>query len=300
MILSLDYDSPAALRGFLAERGFGMQKKFGQNFLVNGEVRRRLVEALEAPSESIVWEVGPGLGAMTVLLLDAGVRLTAFEIDRGFSAVLRELFDDRPHFSLVEGDVLKTWPARAAVENPRFFFGNLPYNIAATLIASFIEADFNFERAVVTVQKEVAQRMAAKRGDADYSSFSVLIASAYSVRPLLTLKPHSFYPAPNVDSRAVVLERRPFTVPPSAAPFFRPMIRALFASRRKTVRNNLDAYIASLSLPGVPPPRVTDFCAAALGVADIDARARAETLDLNDFARLAAVLGTMIEKERQI
>lgn len=280
MSLSLEYDSPAALRRFLDERGFGMQKKFGQNFLVNRAARERLVEALGAGTGARAWEVGPGLGSMTELLLDKSLDLTVFEIDRGFAGALRELFGERPGFRLVEGDALKTWPVEAREKGAaRFFFGNLPYNIAAVLIASFIEADVFFDRSVVTVQKEVAKRMTAQAGDEDYSSFSVLCASAYSVRPLMTLKPHSFYPAPNVDSQAVVMERRPFVLPPEVLRVFRPLVRALFSSRRKTVKNNLEAFLSSPDLAG-----------AALAEARIDPAVRAEKMDLEAFSRLAAAI----------
>jgi 16S rRNA (adenine1518-N6/adenine1519-N6)-dimethyltransferase len=277
---SVDYDSPAALRRFLEERGFGMQKKFGQNFLVNRAARERLVDALEAEEGSAVWEVGPGLGAMTALLLDRGLELTAFEIDRGFAAALREFFGGRPNFRLVEGDVLKTWSAAARDSgSPVFFFGNLPYNIAATLIASFIESDVFFNRAVVTVQKEVARRMAAKPGDEDYSSFSVLCASAYAVRPLMTLKPHSFYPAPNVDSQAVVMDRRPLDIDPQVQRVFRPLVRALFSSRRKTVRNNLEAFLRS-----------GELAAAALETSGISGDLRAEKLSVPEFVSIAKAI----------
>lgn len=280
---SLNYDSPADLRRFLDERGFGMQKKFGQNFLVNRAVRERLADALEAENGASVWEVGPGLGAVTELLLGRGLQLTAFEIDRGFAVALREFFADRPNFRLVEGDALRTWPIEArASGTPRFFFGNLPYNIAAVLIASFIEADVFFDRSVVTVQKEVAKRMAAKAGDEDYSSFSVLCASAYSVRPLVTLKPHSFFPAPNVDSQAVVMDRRPFDLAPEVLRVFRPLVRALFSSRRKTVKNNLEAFLSS-----------GELASAALSEAGISPDLRAERMSVDDFASLARAVSVL-------
>jgi 16S rRNA (adenine1518-N6/adenine1519-N6)-dimethyltransferase len=299
--LSLDYDSPVSLRHFLDERGFGMQKKFGQNFLVNRSARERLVDALGAGSDDEVWEVGPGLGAMTVPLLSRGCRVSVFEIDRGFSTVLRELFSGEPRFSIIEGDVLKTWSQEVQKNKaPAFFFGNLPYNIAATLIASFIEAGCFFRRAVVTVQKEVADRMVAKPGSKDYSSFSVLCSSAYSVKPLMTLKPHSFYPAPNVDSAAVVMERRPFDgehgkcTPDGSLdvpPLFRLLVRALFASRRKTVRNNLDAFLRSgkTGYP-IPPEQCQNIVVRALEKAGIDPLARAETLSLEEFSQLTNAL----------
>ncbi len=277
MTPSVDYDSPVALRRFLEERGFGMQKKFGQNFLVNRAARERLVAALGAAEGDSVWEVGPGLGAMTALLLERGLKVTAFEIDRGFAESLRAFFAESPFFRLVEGDALKTWPAEArAAGGPRFFFGNLPYNIAAVLLASFIESGTYFDRAVVTVQKEVAKRMAAKCGEADYSSFSVLCASAYEVKPLMTLKPHSFYPAPNVDSQAVVMERHPFELDGETLAVFRPLVRALFSSRRKTVRNNLESFLRSAAMAG-----------DALSAAGVKPELRAERLGLEEFASIA-------------
>ena len=152
-----DYDSPLALKAFLDARGMAMQKKFGQNFMVNRASRERLVDALSLGTGSTVWEIGPGLGAMTDEILNRGAKLTAFEIDRGFSAVLGEIFADRANFSLIQGDVLKNW--RPAVERlgvPDCLFGNLPYNIAAAIIGDMISDGIRFNTVVVTVQKEVA------------------------------------------------------------------------------------------------------------------------------------------------
>lgn len=286
MIPSIEYDSPVALRRFLDERGLGMQKKFGQNFLVNRGARERLLDALGAGAADSAWEVGPGLGAMTSGLLERGVSVTAFEIDRGFAAALRDLFIDRPTFRLVEGDVLRTWGAEAAAGLPPFFVGNLPYNIAATLLANLIEDGAIFDRAVVTVQKEVAKRMTAKPGEDDYSSFSILCSSAYRVSPLMTLKPGSFYPAPNVDSAAVIMERRTDGTMEHLPRLFRPLVRALFSSRRKTVRNNLEAYAASIGAG----PRASEIAAASLAAARVNPAVRAETLDIASFAALATAL----------
>lgn len=296
--LSIDYDSPTALRRFLDERGFGMQKKFGQNFLINRNARERLVDALGAEPGETVWEVGPGLGAMTAILLERGLSMTAFEIDRGFAAALRECFGELDSFRLVEGDALKTWPVEQRERGlGRYFFGNLPYNIAAVLIASFIESGAYFDRAVVTVQKEVAKRMAAKAGDEDYSSFSVLCASAYAVRPLLTLKPASFYPAPNVDSAAVAMDRLSASAPGAASRYFRPLVRALFSSRRKTVRNNLETFASAAlgsAAPGAKPSASGELAAAALSAAGIDGKLRAERLSFEEFAALAAAFESLI------
>ena len=109
-----DYDSPASLRSFLEQQGMAMQKKFGQNFLINPMARRRLVDALQVDDSTTVWEVGPGLGAMTDEILSRGASVTAFEIDRGFAACVSDFFEEyhaKGRFNLVLGDVLKNMEA---------------------------------------------------------------------------------------------------------------------------------------------------------------------------------------------
>ena len=168
-----DYNSPTELKNILEENGFSMQKKFGQNFLINQAARAKLIDALDINENTSVWEVGPGLGAMTSGLLKKGSDVTVFEIDRGFISLISRFFDDYSKsgkFKIVEGDVLKTWYSQTekGTKLPDRFFGNLPYNIAASIIADTIEKGIRFERCVFTVQKEVAVRMAAKPGSEDY------------------------------------------------------------------------------------------------------------------------------------
>ena len=143
-----DYNSPAELKTFMESNGMAMQKKFGQNFLVNEQARVKLIDSLDIDENSTVWEVGPGLGSMTSEILKRGATLTVFEIDRGFINFLHGFFADyeeKGKFRIVDGDVLKNWK-KEYEENglPDRFFGNLPYNIAATLIADTIEKDVRF------------------------------------------------------------------------------------------------------------------------------------------------------------
>lgn len=183
-----DYDSPSALKAILDSRAMAMQKKFGQNFLINSNARTKLAENLDLQENMKVWEVGPGLGALTTEILKRKAKLTAFEIDRGFVSFLQEEIQPlfKENFEIVSGDVLKTWKDYYSKNGiPDRFFGNLPYNVAATIIADMIENEVRFDKAVVTVQKEVALRMAAKPGTDDYSSFSVLCQWAYDVFPIM-------------------------------------------------------------------------------------------------------------------
>ena len=278
-----DYNSPAELKEVLDANGFSMQKKFGQNFLINEDARRRLVDALELTEGTKVWEVGPGLGAMTSTILERGADLTVFEIDRGFASLISQFFEDyskNGKFTLIEGDVMKTWKGHfKEAGQPDRFFGNLPYNIAATIIADTIENNVRFDRCVFTVQKEVAQRMCAKPGTADYSSFSTLCQWAYDVKPLLDLAGGNFWPKPNVDSRAVVFTKKAdFPCCKNPATFVK-VQRALFSSRRKTVRNNLSQYLKN-----------NDLAVSCLEEAGIDIMKRAEVLSLPELLKLSDVI----------
>jgi 16S rRNA (adenine1518-N6/adenine1519-N6)-dimethyltransferase len=293
----INYDSPGNIRAFLNERGLGTRKKFGQNFLINPSARSRLLDALDFCPGALVWEIGPGLGAMTEGLLERGWRVTAFEIDPAFSRILRELFAAHQDFNLIEGDVLKTWPITNASSlfstEELFLLGNLPYNIAATLLADFIEKNRFFKRMVITVQSEVAQRMCAKPGSGDYSSFSVLCSSVYKVFPLQLIKNSSFYPVPRVDSKALRLELlSPIKKWP---PLFYPLVRGLFSSRRKTIKNTLSAFAFSLIMGSdisarKPVPCSRDLAEEVLFQAGISGDRRAETLEINEFAALAVFL----------
>ncbi|MCL2760001.1 MAG: 16S rRNA (adenine(1518)-N(6)/adenine(1519)-N(6))-dimethyltransferase RsmA [Treponema sp.] len=273
----INYNSALELRAFLEQEKLGMQKKFGQNFLVNPQIRQSLVQELGAQAGDEVWEIGPGLGAMTALLLEKGLKVKAFEIDHGFIRVLKKIYCENDCFNLVEGDVLKTWTSHS---KPQFLLGNLPYNVAAALLADFIEKGCIFSRMVVTVQKEVALRMAAKAGSADYSSFSVMCASVYRVKPLMVIKPSSFYPQPNVDSMGVLLESNGSEAHPVV---FYQLVRSLFASRRKTVKNNLTTFLSSR----FGKLQTQDICDSVLRENSLNGNERAEKLDYGTFLSLA-------------
>ena len=286
-----DYDSPSALKALLDSRGMAMQKKFGQNFLINSNARNKLVDSLDIKKDTTVWEIGPGLGAMTHLILEKGAKLTVFEIDKGFVSVLKEFFDDYDTFSIVEGDVLKTWKTQFELTGvPDRLFGNLPYNIAATILGDFITEGIRFDSVVITVQKEVALRICAKPGTEDYSSFSILCQWAYNTEPLMDLAGGSFWPRPNVDSRAVRLIKRTDWPCCKDRNCFLKMLRALYVSRRKTIKNNLTQFFSS-----------ADTADVVLKKAGISPMTRAETLPLEELLHLSDIVLEYIKdiKERK-
>ncbi|MBN2352417.1 MAG: ribosomal RNA small subunit methyltransferase A [Spirochaetales bacterium] len=236
----MNYDSPAEIRAVLEKHGLALKKRFGQNFLVNRHARERIAGLLEAGRDDLVWEIGPGLGAMTGLLLERARRVLAFEIDRGLVRALRELFPDRPSLEIIEGDALDTMgPAGEKRGAPNRILGNLPYSSASRIIAFFIEREIGAQKIVVTVQKDLALRMRASPGEKIYSSFSVLTQSFFDVRLEFDLKGGNFFPRPEVDSSVVSLVPASRLPPgPGRAVFFR-LIRLAFGSRRKTLNNNL-------------------------------------------------------------
>lgn len=285
-----DYNSPAELKQVLDINGFSMQKKFGQNFLINSDARKKLIDTLQVDENTSVWEVGPGLGAMTSEILERNAKLTVFEIDRGFASLISNYFADyakKNKFFLVEGDVLKTWKNHLEKNQiPDRFFGNLPYNIAATIIADTIENNVRFERCVFTVQKEVAQRMTAKPGQADYSSFSVLCQWAYDLQNIMDLSGGNFWPKPNVDSRAVLFTKKTDFPSCENPALFIKMQRALFSSRRKTVRNNLSQFLKN-----------NELAVECLNLAEIDLMKRAEVLSIQQLLKLSDVINQKIGKK---
>lgn len=280
-----DYNSPSELKSFLESQGMAMQKKFGQNFLLNEKARIKLIDCLDINENSRVWEVGPGLGSMTSEILKRGAELTVFEIDRGFASLIKQFFSDyieEGKLHIVEGDVLKTWKKTIEEKGiPDRFFGNLPYNIAATLIADTIENNIRFEKSVFTVQKEVAMRACAKTGTEDYSSFSILCQWAYNLSPLMDLTGGNFWPRPNVDSRAFEMVKKedfPNCKDPS---LFMKIQRALFSSRRKNVRNNLTIFLSN-----------QEKATEALEKAGINPMARAEALEIEKILQLSDILSS--------
>ena len=295
MILHPDYNSAQELKSFLEKKGFAMQKKFGQNFLINETARKKIIDALDVNENTFVWEVGPGLGCMTDEILSRGASLTAFEIDKGFASCVKDFFEDysaKKKFSLIEGDVLKTWKNAlkdfkdaTGKDCPDRFFGNLPYNIAATLIADTIENSIRFEKCVFTVQKEVAKRRCAKPGTEDSSSFSVLCSWAYDITNIIDLAGANFWPKPNVDSRSVLFTRKEDFPRCENPVLFCKMQRALFSSRRKTVKNNLTAFLSS-----------SEKADAALSKAGINPLLRAEVMSLDELLLLSDVINKDIIK----
>ncbi len=286
------YDSPAAITALLDDAGLSMSKKFGQNFLLSPQVRERIVHALRIPDGGTVWEIGPGIGALTSLLIAGGYQVVAFEIDHGFCRILRDrAFGDDANFRLVEGDALKTWEAVLAADGvPDRICGNLPYNVGSVCIARFLEEQCLPQRMVYTLQKEVADRLCACFGDKEWSSFTILAQIDYEVELLFPIKSGAFYPAPNVTSAVIGMQKRAVPlVPDGLRPVFMPMVKELFAQRRKTVRNNLQQGRIGSRIGKAGVEELLSSC-------QIPANERAERLDIPVLIRLAEKAQALMQR----
>lgn len=274
----LDYESIREISAVLDSHGLAMSRKFGQNFLLPESIRCRIADLAGNVFGKNVWEIGPGLGALTVQLLKRGAVLTCFEIDHGFARILKdEAFGDERHFFLVEGDALKTM--KDVPLRPDVVVGNLPYNVGSLIIADVIERAVLPETMVFTLQKEVVDRMVAKPGSRDYSSFSVLCQLDYVPELAFCIGRRNFFPEPNVDSAVVVMRRKPDVSGSLDRMAFSSLVRTLFSQRRKTVRNNLVQVVGK------------DDVDRVLDEAGIMPSERAENLSLEELLRLAGRLG---------
>jgi 16S rRNA (adenine1518-N6/adenine1519-N6)-dimethyltransferase len=269
-------------RDALAAAGLRPQKRWGQHFLCDPAVARRIVDAAELQPGAAVLEIGPGLGALTDELAARAARLYLVEIDRGLAARLLERHADRPHVRVLVGDVLAL-PLETMLEGDDDItvVANLPYNIATPVLFRLLALRRRVRRAVVMLQREVAARLVAPPGADARGSLSVMMQTWAEVRVAFGVSRRSFLPPPRVDSAVAVLRLAATPRVPLRNPAtYEAVVRAAFGQRRKMLRNALAALAAAHEVDS----------AALFERAGVDPRARAETLALDDFARLAGAL----------
>ena len=257
------------------------KKKFGQHFLNDRNIIRKIVEAAGVKEGDLVLEIGPGTGMLTRELLETGAAVVAVEVDRDLIALLRERFQEGS-LTVIPADALKMSYAALAEEfGGRFkLVANLPYYISGPLLSKLLTERAAFSIMVLMFQKEVAVRIASGPGSRDYGNLSVLSQAFTDVRREFDVPSRLFSPKPKVDSSVVslrVLDEPRIRIDDES--FFRTVVRSAFGTRRKTLLNSL----SSLGLEKAD-------IAGALQEAFVDPGRRGETLDLNEFARLAHAL----------
>ncbi|KAB2637685.1 MAG: ribosomal RNA small subunit methyltransferase A [Verrucomicrobia bacterium] len=255
----------------LDQAGVLPSKQLGQNFLVDPNMARWIVAQLEASADDAVVEVGPGTGSLSEHLAGKVRRLILIEFDARLAAALSERFRGVPGVEVHHADGAKFDGRSLFKHRPLKFLGNLPYSSGGAILKNLLSRPHPFERAVIMLQKEVVDRLAASPGSKDYGVLSLRTQVNWLVKPLRTVPPEAFYPRPKIDSAVAVLQPRNSGLPAFDARLFDELIRRGFAQRRKQLKNQL------------PPGPEWAPLAASLGH---PATVRGEELNLAEWVEL--------------
>ena len=268
------------------------KKQLGQNFLVNPEILKIILEAGALTSTDTVIEIGAGLGCLTEVVARHAKRVIAVEVDTLLYKVLEAQFLTDPSVQLLNADILKLeLNTLLSQETPTTFkvLANLPYSITTPILWKLLEHHKQIHSCVLMMQKEVAERIAADPGGKDYGALTIGITYHAEAELITTLSPENFYPAPKVDSALLKLtiREKPKVAVENEALFFR-VVRTAFRTRRKMLKNSLvRGRFASAE--------VLSSVFEELGIAP---QRRAETLDIAEFAALANALSQALSRER--
>jgi 16S rRNA (adenine1518-N6/adenine1519-N6)-dimethyltransferase len=286
---------PLNIPELLKKHGLRPDKRLGQNYLVDTEALKRIVEAAGVQAGDAILEIGPGLGSLTRYLAAAGRHVTAVELDGRLIPVLREVLEPFPNVRIVEGDILLLDPAELmgdpavvtadSLQNSRtedrayVVVANIPYYITSPLIRHLLEARLRPARLTLTVQQEVAERITAEAGEMSLLALSVQVYGRPGIAARIPAG--AFYPSPQVDSAVVRVEifAEPLFPPPVLETVFR-LAKAGFSQKRKMLRNSLAAGMH------MPPAQAE----VLLTTAGIEPTRRAETLSLEEWGQLASAV----------
>ena len=269
--------APAILRS----RGLRAKASWGQNFLDDESTLQRIVGAANLGPKDAVVELGAGLGHLTRMLLATGAEVVAIERDPDLLEALGELRAE--NLRVVAANAARADFAELAGRSPLVVVGNIPYQLTSTILFELLDQRAHISHAVLTVQKEVAERITAPPGGRVYGILSVLLGLHYELHHLFTLSPELFHPPPKVSSAVIRLDALAHPrVEVSSEARFRKLVKAAFARRRKQLLNSLK------SDPSLGEPA---SLLEALRKADIDPTRRAETLSVQEFAALERALG---------
>lgn len=223
------------------------KKSFGQNFLIDGNIIQKIIQGANILPNSLVVEIGPGLGALTEHLSKHAKKVLAFEIDPNMVEILKDTLRDCNNVKVVLMDILKadiqeeiTPYLEEGIEHI-YCIANLPYYITTPIIVRLLESEIRFEKFVFMVQKEVGKRFAGSVSTKEYNALSVLMQYKTKVQVLFDVSKDCFMPAPNVESVVIEMVPTPFEVQARNQNFFYGFIKSLFSSRRKTIVNNLNS-----------------------------------------------------------
>ncbi|RDU34809.1 16S rRNA (adenine(1518)-N(6)/adenine(1519)-N(6))-dimethyltransferase [Neobacillus piezotolerans] len=284
-----DIATPLRTRAILEKYGFSFKKSLGQNFLIDTNILRKIVDAAGITSETGTIEIGPGIGALTEQLAKASRKTLAFEIDQRLLPILEDTLSPYPNVKVIHSDFLKADAAEVIREEftpgmDLVVAANLPYYVTTPIIMKILEDKLPVRAIVVMLQKEVADRISAVPGSKDYGSLSIAVQYYTEAETVMIVPKTVFVPQPNVDSAVIRLNvRSKPAVTVTNEEFFFKITRAAFAQRRKTILNNLTSQLER-------GKEQKDAITAALEKAGIEPSRRGETLSLEEFARLSEAL----------
>lgn len=260
-------------------------KNLGQNFLIDTEAVRSIVAAAEIKEGDQVIEIGPGIGSLTEQLLLAGAKVLAYEVDDSLQQILHNELPKQENFKLVMQDVLKADLAKDTAayfdtSKPLKIVANLPYYITTPIIFRLLASGLNFASLTLMMQKEVAERIAAASGSKAYGPLTIAVQTQMAVKQTIEVDHTSFWPQPKVDSTVLVLAplAEPLVAPAGTKRFNR-YVKMCFAQRRKTLNNNLKAFVKD-----------KDERAELLAYLGVKPTARPEELTIPQFIKLIAAL----------
>ncbi len=281
----MDLCNERDIRALLARHGFRFSKSMGQNFLIESWVPRDIAAASGADQDTGVLEIGPGIGPLTVQLARRAGRVVAVELDRTLLPVLDETLASFDNVEVVPGDILKLDLPDLLDDKLKgltpVVCANLPYNITTPVLTALLECG-RFRSITVMIQREVARRICAAPGTADYGAFSLFCQYHARVELLFDVPPECFLPAPKVTSSVVRLVPRPAPAEVEDERFFFRVVRASFAQRRKTLLNGLSSAFGDR----LSKEALRDI----LNTCGLPADVRGERLSIPEFARLASAL----------
>ncbi len=262
----------------LETHGIAPKKRWGQNFLLDTAVAERIAVCAVPGAVDSAWEIGPGLGAVTRFVIGRARRTALFEIDWGIVRLLEAEFGDRACVAVVPGDFLATFPSALAQRGvPDAVVGNLPYSAATAIVAAIVESGITPKRMVFMAQKEASDRFRATPNSKAYGSLSVLVQAGWKVKREFEIDSSAFYPRPNVRSELFSM------TPNGRSPSYRVLseiTRVLFASRRKTIRNNT---IRAGTIVGLPSEEIL----AILHDSGVPSGLRAEAIDVETYLAIS-------------
>ncbi len=284
-----DIATPARTRAILDKYGFSFKKSLGQNFLIDTNILRNIVDHAQLTEESGAIEVGPGIGALTEQLAKRSKKVVAYEIDQRLLPILKETLEPYPHAKVIHQDILKA-NVKEMLDTEFhdiqdiMLVANLPYYVTTPIIMKILEEKLPLRGIVVMLQKEVAERISAKPGTKEYGSLSIAIQYYTKPEVVMIVPKTVFVPQPNVDSAVIRLTiRKTPSVPVNNEEFFFKVTRASFAQRRKTILNNLSSQLEG------GKEKKADII-EALEQANIEPSRRGESLSIEEFAKLSDIL----------